>query len=520
MIWLTCTALSFFWLSWLICNLITRLWYPHRPPIIGANIPFIGCTFHFLLDPIEFLNKTRAKYGNVFTLYIGGVNITMCTETSTDHHIKLFYHSKEDILSLYGAIENFFSCVLPVDLSILGVFDIGQVKKLKTAQHKILPNMKIYIQTMITQINKFFNDKTIGVSFYEWNNNIGNVNNGLVDLFQVLPPLIISINASCIVAKEISTPKYQARFIKCQKIIENALDSFALYVHKSIQWMIPSIRHAHAAFHDMALLLVDIMIDRAKSQSIAQNDLLHLLSVDEFTEEKITDTGFLNNLMNDQVKRNRMYAITVKTFSLVYAGGTVSKAVSYCLIELLQRPSYLQRFLEEQRAVITENSNGSICDISPDSIDVIIDHLSELKFSEACIHETLRRLTGPIVIRKVRKSITIDNGMVIPAGHLLGLSPYLLHHDPNIYKNPYVFDPDRWKNIDNRPGRIFHAFGGGWHICIGMKMAIAETKIIMNKMATHFDWEISNEVVEPNYTIVGIAKPKKPCLLRYRKYNF
>jgi cytochrome P450 len=492
-----------FYLLYVLRGLLLR---GKNPPIIGYYLPIVGCTLQFLKDPIAFLHSVRKQHGNIFTLYIGGVNITLCTDTCTDKHTKLFYNSKEEYVSLYGAIGSFFSCVVPLDIHQLRVFDLGEVKKLKTAQHRILPNMQIYVQTMMDQINQFFDPNTPHLSFYNWNGN-RSTSTDTVDLFQVLPPLIISINASCVIAKELAQPKYQSRFIAYQRAIEGTLDSVSLYLHKSIQWMSPQIRRSHQAFKDMAVLLRDILVDRAETEEEEKIDLLQLLGMDEFGDQ-LRDITFLNSIFDKPETCNRMYAITAKTFSLVYAGGTVSKSTAYCLIELLQRPDLLSRIKEEHEQ--------SICD-SEESTDNIIQTVNNMTYSDACINETLRRLTGPIVIRKVQKQIELEDGTTIPVGHLLGLSPYLLHHEEATYQNPLEFDPDRWSGLDTTPGRIFHAFGGGFHVCAGMKMAMMETKIILNKLLHDFVWELTEQVAPPDYTIVGIAKPKKVCMLRYNK---
>jgi hypothetical protein len=46
---------------------------------------------------------------------------------------------------------------------------------------------------------------------------------------------------------------------------------------------------------------------------------------------------------------------------------------------------------------------------------------------------------------------------------------YALHHDPNYYPDPEVFDPERFtdENKNSRPLGTFIPFGDGPRICIG-----------------------------------------------------
>ena len=67
---------------------------------------------------------------------------------------------------------------------------------------------------------------------------------------------------------------------------------------------------------------------------------------------------------------------------------------------------------------------------------------------------------------------------------------YILHRNPDIFgENPDQFIPERFLNdgmkeqVDNF---LFHAFGGGPRICIGMRFAMEEMKITLAKMLTNF----------------------------------
>ncbi|KAL0490058.1 sterol 14-alpha-demethylase [Acrasis kona] len=473
----------------------------NSPPLIGGYFPFIGCSLQFLLNPVGFINNAREKYGSVFTMHIAGLNITMCTDIS---HIKLFYNSKEDQVSLYGAVSTFFSCVLPIDVDKLSVFDAISLKKLKTAQHKIFPNMHQYLDTMIERTNKYFDEKE-SYGFYNYLGTRGK-EQGLVDLYNILPPLIVSVNSMCIVAPELSLPQYYHKFIACIRTMDETLESTALHVHKNFQWLHPSSRKAYSAFRELASILRDILIDRIDFRQ-ERLDILKLTSMDEFGEDLMYDANFLKSVFDNLETRNKMYAMTARIFSLVYAGGTVSKSVASCMIDLLRRPEYMKRVKEEQAHCKEKYSD-------------LLTQLSEMHFLEACINETCRRTTGPIVIRKLQKPLSLpQENLVIPQGHLMAISPYLLHHDPSTHKDPYVYDPSRWlnNNTDTTPGRVFHAFGGGSHACVGMKMAIVETKVIMGALLERFDWEITNEVSPPDFSVAGLAKPVVPCILKYTR---
>lgn len=82
--------------------------------------------------------------------------------------------------------------------------------------------------------------------------------------------------------------------------------------------------------------------------------------------------------------------------------------------------------------------------------------------------------------------IVIEKGMgvIIPI--------YGIHHDPEIYPKPEVYDPDRFSpgEVEKRHQFAFLPFGEGPRICIGMRFAVIEVKIALVKILTNFDFKL------------------------------
>ena len=58
---------------------------------------------------------------------------------------------------------------------------------------------------------------------------------------------------------------------------------------------------------------------------------------------------------------------------------------------------------------------------------------------------------------------------------------YLVHHDPEIYSDPYAFRPERF--LDEPPGTYtWIPFGGGRRRCIGASFAMLEMKIVIRSI--------------------------------------
>jgi cytochrome P450 len=58
---------------------------------------------------------------------------------------------------------------------------------------------------------------------------------------------------------------------------------------------------------------------------------------------------------------------------------------------------------------------------------------------------------------------------------------YLVHHDPEIYSDPYAFRPERF--LEESPGTYtWIPFGGGRRRCIGASFAMLEMKIVIRSV--------------------------------------
>ena len=105
----------------------------------------------------------------------------------------------------------------------------------------------------------------------------------------------------------------------------------------------------------------------------------------------------------------------------------------------------------------------------------------------ATIHETLR--ARPVVPapepRLVKEPIEV-NGVRYPAGITLLVSAYLLHHDPELYPDPYTFSPERF--VGRTPGTYtWIPFGGGRRRCLGASFALQEMKIVLRSVLARFE---------------------------------
>jgi cytochrome P450 len=100
----------------------------------------------------------------------------------------------------------------------------------------------------------------------------------------------------------------------------------------------------------------------------------------------------------------------------------------------------------------------------------------------ATIQETLRRrpVLPNAAPRLAMEEIEVG-GWTYPPGVALVVSTYLLHHDPDVYPDPYAFRPERF--LENGPGTYtWTPFGGGRRRCLGASFATQEMKIVLRRV--------------------------------------
>jgi cytochrome P450 family 6 len=102
----------------------------------------------------------------------------------------------------------------------------------------------------------------------------------------------------------------------------------------------------------------------------------------------------------------------------------------------------------------------------------------------------------PDLIRVVTENYRIPNSKVVLSKGLTVLIPvYAIHHDPEIYENPHVYDPERFtpENEAKRHSCAFLPFGEGPRNCIGLRFGLMQARIGMAMLLNNFRFELSDK---------------------------
>jgi cytochrome P450 len=186
---------------------------------------------------------------------------------------------------------------------------------------------------------------------------------------------------------------------------------------------------------------------------------------------------------------------------------TTSMLLTWTLYLLAQHTEIQDKLRAEVRKVLATNQMPGQ------------DTLDEVSYIEQVLRESMR-LYPPawsLVAREALEDLHFGE-YVIPKGHILVISPWVLHHDAKSFPDPWTFDPDRfaqgWKQ--RIPAYAYIPFGAGQRVCSGQHLAMFEAEVLLATMIERYTFAlVSDEAVLPEPLIT--IRPKGGLHLQIRR---
>jgi cytochrome P450 len=104
------------------------------------------------------------------------------------------------------------------------------------------------------------------------------------------------------------------------------------------------------------------------------------------------------------------------------------------------------------------------------------------------IQEVLRLYSPGWMIPRTATTDDEIDGVRIPAGSTVLISPYLSHRLPGVWPDPAVFDPERFtpQAVQRRHRSAYLPFGGGPHACVGSHFFLVEAQLTVAAVLRRF----------------------------------
>jgi len=424
-------------------------------------------TARWLLRPIAFMESSRRRYGDAFSVSFLGFERPMVMLSDPDA-----------IRALYTAHEH----GLPAGRSIalLPVMGPGSVLLLEGQEH--LARRKLMLPPFHGERMRSYEATVREVTERE----IDSWSDG--SPFAIHPRMqAVTLEVILQAVFGVTDPARSARLRERLPLLLGETSSAALQFRVLLSRRVGR-GDPMAAMNELLreideLLLAEIAERRSDPAAPEREDILSLLVAARFED---------GSEMSDREVRDQLVTL------LLAGHETTATALAWTFDLLLRNPATLTRLTSE------------------------IDAEEEDSYLRAVISESLRlRPVVPLAGRRLASDLNV-NGLSLPAGTDVTPAIWLTHTRPDLYPEPYAFRPERFLEGEggypiNKYGWI--PFGGGIRRCLGAAFAEMEMRVvleaILQRRALSPASDRAERVTRRNVTF----SPRKGTLVRSRLRN-
>jgi cytochrome P450 len=158
---------------------------------------------------------------------------------------------------------------------------------------------------------------------------------------------------------------------------------------------------------------------------------------------------------------------------------TSASALTWVFFILAMQPHLVARVRREVAAVAGAGPIG-------------IEHTKAMPTLRNIFRETLRLYPPITFLPRVATAATRLGDSRVKRGALVMVSPWVLHRHERYWRDPHVFDPDRFlpeREHELKPG-AFIPFGLGPRVCAGAAFATTEAVLLIAQMFRAFDFHV------------------------------
>jgi cytochrome P450 len=202
------------------------------------------------------------------------------------------------------------------------------------------------------------------------------------------------------------------------------------------------------------------------------------------------------NVTEDGEQFDDQQIIDHMSFLMMAAHDTTTSTLSSMLYELARHPEWQERARKESIAYGKDA--------------VAFTDINSFPALALVMKETLRRYPPLPIIPRIATRDFEFKGYRVPEGSMVVVSPLHTHGLTEWWDNPDDFDPERFnpeRAEDQRHSHSYLPFGGGQHMCLGLRFAEAQVKIVLHHILRRYRFTLHDGYTMPVQQ-APISKPK------------
>lgn len=441
------------------------------PPLLKKDsgyLPLLGHAVKLKRKPLELLTAGRRQFGELFSLNLAGQKTAVFSGPAAN---EAYFRAPDDQFSAKEAYQ-----------MMVPVFGEGVVYDCSTEMMGeqlgfLFPALR---EQRLRSYVSIFNEE-LERYFASWGNE------GTADIYTSTNEATVFIASRCLLGKDFRD-NMSAHFASLYHDLQLGINLIAFFAPHI---PIPAFRKRDAAREEIVRMVSRVMQERRQSGK---------------SEEDFTQT-----LMESRYKDGRAlsdHEIAGLIIAALFGGQHTSAVLSaWGVIELLRHPQLIAPLRAEQDAVLGARKNVTIEDLR------VMPRLEHLALETERHHPPLIML-----MRKVLRDFQYKD-FVVPAGWMAMVSPGLSHMLPEVFAEPWRFDPSRFappRAEHKKQNHSMITFGGGKHRCVGMAFGFLQVRAVISYIMRNFDMELVDQRPVPDFSgfVVG---PIQPCLVRYKR---
>lgn len=229
--------------------------------------------------------------------------------------------------------------------------------------------------------------------------------------------------------------------------------------------------------------LAPTKVNRLYPRAIAEMRKITEEFINARRQNESQDDSLLSTLLNARNETTGAPLQTQEIFdqvlTLLIAGmETTANSLAFIFHLLGRHP--------EAAARLRDEVDGSLAGRVPRFED-----FAGLTFTRQVVMETLRLYPPAWMFSRATTEACELGGHEFPEGTAFLLSPYMLHHNPDLFPSPDTFDPDRWRpgGMSEEARKAHLPFSFGPRKCIGDQFALTEMMLAVATIVAR--WHLS-----------------------------